>query len=185
MHRLLQCSGKSTFYNWDVKKRTFSCSPGCASILTSETTSLNSLQTSELFVGLKLTTSISFGIYLLPNYGKGNCSHNHKILDKDHLKYVTKKKWTWVWAEFLSSKSIMIHFFDKRSWNTSLCSETSVPKHKVHKVNCCIFNRFVNNSNFLRKLFLMRFAQVYQEQQNPISSFFLVPFIRKTTKFTY
>ena len=61
-----------------------------------------------------------------------------------------------------------------------LSSETLVPKHKVHKVNCCIFNRFVNNSNFLRKLFLMRFAQVYQERQNPISSFFLVPFIRKT-----
>ena len=79
----VQCSGKSTFYKWDVKK-TFSCSPGCASILTSETTSLNSLQTSELFVGLKLTTSISFGIYLLPNYGRGNCSHNHKMLEKDN-----------------------------------------------------------------------------------------------------
>ena len=65
-------------------EKTFSCSPGCASILTSETTSLNSLQTSELFVGLKLTTSISFGIYLLPNYGRRNCSHNHKMLEKDH-----------------------------------------------------------------------------------------------------
>ena len=46
---------------------------GCGSILTSETTSQpNSAQTSQLFVGLKLPTSICFGIYLLPNYGTKN-----------------------------------------------------------------------------------------------------------------
>ena len=46
---------------------------GCGSILTSETTSQpNSPQTSQLFVGLKLPTSICFGIYLLPNYGTKN-----------------------------------------------------------------------------------------------------------------
>ena len=45
---------------------------GCGSILTSDETTAraNSLQTSQLFVGLKLPTSICFGIYLLPNYGK-------------------------------------------------------------------------------------------------------------------
>ena len=47
---------------------------GCGSILTSDETTAraNSFQTSQLFVGLKLPTSICFGIYLLPNYGTRN-----------------------------------------------------------------------------------------------------------------
>ena len=165
----------------------------CGSILTSSETTAraNSLQTSQLFVGLKLPTSICFGIYLLPNYGTRNTvmisSRKISIFAKYiRWNFVTgqNKVFSYFWGRvFPRDKG-----YQKKLWTLKTRTKMSAwslvpiclfePKHKVHKVNCCIFNRFVNNSNFLRKLFLMRFPQVCQEQQNPISFFLrILPFL--------
>ena len=164
----------------------------CGSILTSSETTAraNSLQTSQLFVGLKLPTSICFGIYL-PNYGTRNTvmiSSRKILIFEKYIKwnFVTgqNKVFSYFWGRvFPRDKG-----YQKKLWTLKTRTKMSAwslvpiclfePKHKVHKVNCCIFNRFVNNSNFLRKLFLMRFPQVCQEQQNPISFFLrILPFL--------
>ena len=134
---------------------------GGVSILTSSETTApaNSLQTSQLFVAPKLPTSICFGIYLRTNYETNNTT----MINSKRYQYLKKKIINW-------SKTRLAYIFEsesyiskKKLWNISeLKSQRGhlfwfSIVHKVDKVNCCIFNRFVNNSNFLRKLFLMRF----------------------------